>query len=226
MKNVLREVALFRVPFDRARAEIGRGVPVERLDVWEQFLERPCELDPAAVDLQNLAVASDENHLRPVHLLCTHGHFDHNFGIDTIYDTYGLQVEVAREDEFLIADLPGQFHAMIGGTLKRRYPPVGRYFREDETIRFGSHQFKVLKTPGHSPGGVVFYCEEEHVAFTGDTIFKMSIGRTDFERGSYEELMNSLQTVIAKMPGETVLYCGHGPKTSVGEELRSNPYLR
>jgi glyoxylase-like metal-dependent hydrolase (beta-lactamase superfamily II) len=54
----------------------------------------------------------------------------------------------------------------------------------------------------------------------------MSIGRTDFERGSYEELMNSLQTVIAKMPGETVLYCGHGPKTSVGEELRSNPYLR
>ena len=72
----------------------------------------------------------------------------------------------------------------------------------------------------------MFYCEEEHVAFTGDTIFKMSIGRTDFERGSYEELMNSLQTVIAKMPGETVLYCGHGPKTSVGEELRSNPYLR
>ena len=168
----------------------------------------------------------DENHLRPVHLLCTHGHFDHNFGIDTIYDTYGLQVEVAREDEFLIADLPGQFHAMIGGTLKRRYPPVGRYFREDETIRFGSHQFKVQKTPGHSPGGVVFYCEEEHVAFTGDTIFKMSIGRTDFERGSYEELMNSLQQVIAKMPEETVLYCWHGPKTTVGEELRSNPYLR
>ena len=168
----------------------------------------------------------DENHLRPVHLLCTHGHFDHNFVIDTIYDTYGLQVEVAREDEFLIADLPGQFHAMIGGTLKRQYPPVGRYFGEDETIRFGSHQLKVQKTPGHSPGGVVFYCEEEHVAFTGDTIFKMSIGRTDFERGSYEELMNSLQQVIAKMPEETVLYCGHGPKTTVGEELRSNPYLR
>lgn len=168
----------------------------------------------------------DANGLHPVHLLSTHGHFDHNFGIDTIYETYGLQVEIAPEDEFLIADLPGQFRAMIGGNLKRQYPPVGRYFSKKETIGFGSHHLKVLKTPGHSPGGVVFYCEEEHVAFTGDTIFRMSIGRTDFEGGSYEDLMNSLQTVIAKLPGETVLYCGHGPKTTVAEELQMNPYLR
>ena len=110
--------------------------------------------------------------------------------------------------------------------LRREYPQVGRYFEKDEVIRFGNHELKVLKTPGHSRGGVVFYCEEEHIVFTGDTLFKMSVGRTDFDGGSYQELMNSLQTVLAPMPAETVVYSGHGPKTTIGEELRYNPYLQ
>ena len=157
-----------------------------------------------------------DNGLKPTHLLATHGHFDHNFGIDTIYNTYGLKVEIAEEDGPL---------EMIGVPLRRDYPPVGRYFENDEVIRFGHHELKVLKTPGHSRGGVVFYCEEEHIVFTGDTLFKMSVGRTDFDGGSYEELMHSLETILAPMPAETVVYSGHGPKTTIGEEIRYNPYL-
>lgn len=167
----------------------------------------------------------EDNGLKPMRLLATHGHFDHNFGIDTIYKTYGLKVEIAAEDGQLVSDLPKQFQEMIGVPLRREYPSVGRYFGKDEVIRFGNHELKVLKTPGHSRGGVVFYCEEEHIVFTGDTLFKMSVGRTDFDGGSYEELMNSLRNVLAKLPADTIVYSGHGPKTTIGEELRYNPYL-
>lgn len=164
--------------------------------------------------------------LKPVHLLCTHGHFDHNFGIDTIYEAYGLKPEIAPEDEFLISDLPGQFKSIVGVNLKREFPSVDHFFEKDECIRFGNQELQILRTPGHTPGGVVFYSSEDHIAFTGDTLFKMSVGRTDFERGNYPDLMKSLSDVIAKLPQETIVYCGHGPMTNIGEELRCNPYLK
>ena len=166
-----------------------------------------------------------EKQLKPVHLLCTHGHFDHNFGINTVYDTWGLKPEIAAEDEWLITDLSGQFEAMAGVKLDWTFPKPGHYFTKGEIIHFGTHELEVLPTPGHTPGGVTFYCAEENVAFTGDTLFRMSIGRTDFERGSHYQMLNSLKTVIAQLPADTVIYSGHGPKTTIGEELSYNPYL-
>ena len=164
--------------------------------------------------------------LKPRHLLATHGHWDHNLGIDTIYETFGLQVEAAKEDEYFITDIPRNFQSIIGAPLRRQYPPVGRFFDDDEIIRFGHHAFQVLKTPGHTPGSVAFYCAEEHTAFTGDTLFRMSVGRTDFEGGSYADLMDSLTHVLAKLPPETVILTGHGPESTIGYELRYNPYMQ
>ena len=163
--------------------------------------------------------------LKPVRLLATHGHWDHNLGIDTIYQTYGLRVEAAKEDDFIISDIPHNFQSIIGAPLRREYPAVGRFFTPDEVIRFGHHSLQVLKTPGHSPGSVVFYCAEEHTAFTGDTLFRMSVGRTDFDGGSYTQLMSSLANVLAKLPAETVILPGHGPQSTIDYELRYNPYL-
>ncbi len=163
--------------------------------------------------------------LKPVRLLATHGHWDHNLGIDTIYQTYGLRVEAAKEDEFIISDIPHNFQSIIGAPLRREYPAVGRFFTPDEVIRFGHHSLQVLKTPGHSPGSVVFYCAEEHTAFTGDTLFRMSVGRTDFDGGSYTQLMRSLANVLAKLPADTVILPGHGPQSTIDYELRYNPYL-
>ena len=163
--------------------------------------------------------------LKPCRLLATHGHWDHNLGIDTIYQTYGLQVEAAKEDEFIITDIPRNFQSIIGAPLRREYPPVGRFFAPNEVIRFGNHSLQVLTTPGHSPGSVVFYCAEEHTAFTGDTLFRMSVGRTDFEGGSYEDLMNSLANVLAKLPDETTILPGHGPQSTIGYEKKYNPYM-
>lgn len=163
--------------------------------------------------------------LKPVRLLATHGHWDHNLGIDTIYQAYGLRVEAAKEDDFIISDIPHNFQSIIGAPLRREYPAVGRFFTPDEVIRFGHHSLQVLKTPGHSPGSVVFYSAEEHTAFTGDTLFRMSVGRTDFEGGSYTQLMSSLTNVLAKLPADTVILPGHGPQSTIADELRFNPYL-
>ena len=163
--------------------------------------------------------------LKPVRLLATHGHWDHNLGIDTIYQAYGLRVEAAKEDDFIISDIPHNFQSIIGAPLRREYPAVGRFFTPDEVIRFGHHSLQVLKTPGHSPGSVVFYCAEEHTAFTGDTLFRMSVGRTDFDGGSYTQLMSSLANVLAKLPADTVILPGHGPQSTIDYELRYNPYL-
>ena len=165
------------------------------------------------------------NQLKPVHLLCTHGHFDHNFGINTVYDTWGLKPEISADDEWVISDLSGQFEAMAGIKLHWKFPEPGHFFTPDEIIRFGSHEFQILRTPGHTPGGVTFYCAEEKAAFTGDTLFRMSIGRTDFERGSYDDMLNSLTKVLAQLPADTTVYPGHGPKTNIGEETKYNPYF-
>lgn len=165
----------------------------------------------------------DEHQLKPVHLLCTHGHFDHNFGNDTIWHTYGLKPEVAVEDEVLM-DLKTQVEQMIGTGYQNDVPPIGRLLSTDDTISFGSHQLTILPTPGHTRGSVSFYCQSESIVFTGDTLFHMSIGRTDFPGGSWQQMADSLK-LLATLPDETKVYSGHGEPTTIGEERQYNPYI-
>ena len=181
----------------------------------------------AYFDEERLALSNyiTQHHLNPVRLLCTHGHFDHNFGNAFIWQTYGLKPEVAAEDEELM-DLRRQMRMMIGTDYDTEQAPTGRLLSADDVIEFGSHRFSILPTPGHSRGSVTFYCEAEHLAFTGDTLFRLSIGRTDFEGGSWTEMSHSLTQVLAKLPVDTKVYPGHGEPTTIGEELQYNPYMR
>lgn len=167
-----------------------------------------------------------DQHLKPVHLLCTHGHLDHCFGNDTISEAFGLLPEVHADDEFLATDLAKQATDLLNVSYNRPTPPVGRFFSDGDIIAFGTHELRVLHTPGHTPGSVSFYCEAEKVVFTGDTLFRMSVGRTDLERGSWQQLLHSLRDVLGLLPPDTVVYCGHGPNTTIGDECRANPYLR
>lgn len=174
---------------------------------------------------QALADYITQHGLTPKRLLCTHGHFDHNFGNAFVWRQYGLKPEVAAEDEPLM-DIRRQMRAMMGMDYDIEQAPTGRLLSADDTIEFGSHRFSILSTPGHSRGSVTFYCETEHVAFTGDTLFRLSIGRTDFEGGSWTEMSHSLKAVLAKLPADTKVYPGHGPMTTIGEEVQYNPYMR
>ena len=167
-----------------------------------------------------------KNSLKPVHLIATHGHLDHNFGNAYIWRTYGLKAEICAEDEELLANLPLHARELFGMEITDEQPPIGRLLQDGDTITFGTHQLTVMRTPGHSHGSALFYCEAEKTVFTGDTLFRMSIGRTDFPEGSWKEMEQSLHSVVARLPQETVVLPGHGPQTSIADEMRYNPYLR
>ncbi len=167
----------------------------------------------------------EQNELRPVRLIATHGHVDHNLGNKFVYDNWGLKVEIHASEEETITKLPLQAASICGVVMEEdAFAPVGRYICGDDKITFGHHTFTVLETPGHTPGGVFFYCAEEKVAFSGDTLFRGSIGRTDFPGGSMFLLIQSLR-MICQLPDDTTVYPGHGETTTIGREVASNPYL-
>jgi glyoxylase-like metal-dependent hydrolase (beta-lactamase superfamily II) len=147
-------------------------------------------------------------------------------GNDLIFSHYGLKPEAAAPDQWLMESMARQTSDIMGVTIQMSVPPVGPYLHPTDVITFGSHQFTILPTPGHTPGSVLFYCEAEHVVFSGDTLFCQSIGRTDFDRGSFTDMMNSLRHVVALLPDDTTVYCGHGPQTTIRQEKATNPYLR
>lgn len=167
-----------------------------------------------------------DNQLKPLHLLATHGHLDHNFGNAHMFWKYGLKVEICVEDQELVERLPEQARDIFGIEIPADQPSAGRLLGNGDVITFGSHQLQVLQTPGHTHGSCLFYCAEEHTAFTGDTLFRMSIGRTDFAEGSWAEMEKSLRDVVAKLPKETIVLSGHGPQSTIADEIQYNPYLR
>ena len=167
-----------------------------------------------------------QQQLTPRHLLCTHGHFDHCMGNGYIFRAFGLKPRAHQDDSFLMEEMERQTSDILGIPIHLDVPPVGNYLTDSDIITFGSHTWQILHTPGHTPGGIVFYDADEHIAFSGDTLFRMSIGRTDFERGSYADMMTSLHMLATQLPADTKIYAGHGPETTMADEIRYNPYLR
>jgi glyoxylase-like metal-dependent hydrolase (beta-lactamase superfamily II) len=163
-------------------------------------------------------------HLTPKHLVATHGHVDHNFGIDTIYKQYGLQPEIHSSDEGFMTRLNEQAEQFIGYRPDNIYPAVGKYLADGDELTFGTHSATIIHTPGHSQGSVCLYLKDEDILFTGDTLFHLSIGRTDLEGGSMMQIIQSLRS-LAQLPDETQVLPGHGNVTTIGDELRLNPYL-
>ena len=166
----------------------------------------------------------NKNGLKPVHNLGTHGHLDHHFGDAAILSAFNLLPEVSDGDEVLMQHPKEAALQMLGMDLNIDLPAGKLRLTENNTISFGSHTLRIIRTPGHSRGSVSFYCAEENVLFTGDTLFKGSIGRTDFPGGSMFQIISSLRE-LAQLPDTTIVYPGHGPQTSIGFELAHNPYM-
>ena len=166
----------------------------------------------------------NKNGLKPVHNLGTHGHLDHHFGDAAILSAFNLLPEVSDGDEVLMQHSKEAALQMLGMDLNIDLPAGELRLTENNTISFGSHTLRIIRTPGHSRGSVSFYCAEENVLFTGDTLFKGSIGRTDFPGGSMFQIISSLRE-LTQLPDTTIVYPGHGPQTSIGFELAHNPYM-
>ena len=166
----------------------------------------------------------DENDLTLKRLINTHLHLDHQFGNKFVTDTFGLLPEANQQDEFLLANVVAQARS-FGFSVEEEAQPLGTYINEGDEIKFGNCSLKAIHVPGHSPGSLAFYSEKEGVVFAGDVLFRNSIGRTDLPYGDYATLILSITKKLLPLPDSTVVYCGHGPSTTIGSEKNSNPYL-
>ena len=173
---------------------------------------------------QRLSTYIDENELSLKVVLMTHMHLDHAFGLSYVHETYGLRPRMHRFEHEQIPSLGEQAKRFF---LPERIDDVepGVFIRPGEDIHFGNTTLKVLFVPGHSPGGLAFYDEESKSIFVGDSLFQGSIGRTDLWGGDMNELLDAIQMQILTLPDDTVVYSGHGPKTTVKEEKLYNQYL-
>ncbi len=165
-----------------------------------------------------------ENNLQLKRILNTHLHIDHQFGNKFLFETYGLQPEAGEEDEFLLENVQKQA-AMFGLPMNETAQLLGAYITDLQEITFGNTILKALHCPGHSPGSMCLYNENVGVLIAGDVLFKGSIGRTDLQKGDYATLIRSITNKLLVLPDETIVYCGHGPTTTIGDEKQNNPYL-
>jgi hydroxyacylglutathione hydrolase len=154
----------------------------------------------------------------------THLHFDHQFGNRFLFEEYGLKPHAHPDDEFLL-------ERVVAGTFVYGFPinedaqPIGYYIKEGDLLKVGNTTLRCIHVPGHCPGHLAFHDAENKVLFAGDILFRGSIGRTDLEQGNHEQLITGITEKLLTLPPDTIVYPGHGPATTIGEEKQHNPYL-
>jgi hydroxyacylglutathione hydrolase len=164
-----------------------------------------------------------QNSLKPVRLLNTHCHIDHILGNAFMTEFTGLMPESHQDDTFLIHSAKEQGQ-MFG--LEIDNPPFPVAFLDESTpVSFGNSSLNIIHVPGHSPGHIAFFSKPDNILFPGDIIFKASIGRTDLPGGNHQQLITNITNKILTLHESTIIYPGHGPQTTVGEEKSSNPFL-
>jgi len=183
-------------------------------------------IDPGDEVNELLRVVS-ERKLHVCHILLTHAHVDHVAGVARAKAVTGAPISLHRDDLSLYDGAPQQ--ASFFGFDIEAPPPVDHFYELSVPLTFGSHEVKVLHTPGHTPGGVCLLVgpagQKAGKVFVGDTLFAGSIGRTDLAGGDRDTLIDSIRDVLLTLPDDVEVFAGHGPSTSIGRERRTNPFL-
>ncbi len=166
----------------------------------------------------------EENNLTLKRVINTHCHFDHIFGNAFIAKKYGVLPEAHQDDEFFIALIEETVRS-YGFQFEVTPQALTAHIKEGDVVSFGNANLEAILVPGHSPGSLCFYNKENAVLISGDVLFKDSIGRSDFRGGDYATLVNGITKKLLVLPGETVVYPGHGGTTTIAYEKQNNPYL-
>lgn len=169
-----------------------------------------------------------DNHLNLKEIWLTHGHLDHVGGVVKMCELIDVPVMGPHEDDlFLLEDLANKTreYAKYGFEFSPNFLPT-RWLQEGEQLKLGNYVFDVLHIPGHTPGHVVFYCAAEKLLIAGDTLFKESVGRTDFPRSNTQDLLNAIRTKLYVLPDDVVVIPGHRDTTTIGHEKQHNPHVR
>ena len=158
-------------------------------------------------------------------ILLTHAHADHAGGTAALAAELGVPIEGPHRDDQFLIDTIAQQAVLFGlGDDARPFTPT-RYLQGGDEVAVGELRFEVRHCPGHTPGHVVFYQPDEHLAFVGDVLFAGSIGRTDFPRGDHATLLRSIREQLLTLPDDVVFVPGHGPTSNIGRERATNPFL-
>lgn len=168
--------------------------------------------------------ALKQNGLTCKAILLTHGHFDHIGGVKQIKDETGAKLYIHEEDADKLSSNRRNLAVLVGDKIAPAEPDV--LLRGGETIDIAGLSIQVLHTPGHTKGGVCYVVESEKTIFSGDTLFRNSVGRTDFPGGSLDEIHHSVVDVLFALDGDYAVYCGHEESTTLDYERAHNPILR
>lgn len=226
-----------RVPFDQRRNRIKNSkmkirkftfnpISVNAYLLWDETKEAVL-IDPACFnprEEKELGSFVENEGLKIVHILNTHGHFDHLMGNSFAAEKWHLKCRIHSGDAFMTEQ--AKQHAIYFGITMKNPTSEIELLSEGDIITFGQSSLSVIHVPGHSPGSVAFYSEQAKLLVVGDILFQGSVGRTDLPGGNHAQLISGIQQKLMTLDDAVTVYSGHGEETTIGWEKRTNPYLR
>jgi glyoxylase-like metal-dependent hydrolase (beta-lactamase superfamily II) len=184
------------------------------------IIDPGCYFDAEKEELQSFI---DSKELTPQILLNTHCHLDHVFGNKFIAEAFSLTLYLHKKEEAMLQMAPAS--GLMFNLPFDNYQGEFKFLKEGDIIYLGEDKLEVIKTPGHSPGSISFYCRNQHFVIAGDVLFESSIGRTDLPGGDHQTLLNSIRQKLFVLPDEVIVYPGHGQQTTIANEKRYNPFV-
>jgi len=203
-----------------ARNSMGQNIYL----YYDKLLSEGVLIDAGCneADCSDIAAFLREKGITVKAILLTHGHFDHIIAADEMRALTNAEIYCHCAEKPMLDDHELNLSTMI---KKKLSVTPDKVLQDGDTFRFGNAQLEVLHTPGHTPGGVCYYDRENGNLFTGDTLFRESVGRTDLPQGNSKTLKKSIAEKLLTLPGSTVVYPGHGSSSTVGHEKQKNPFV-
>ncbi len=188
--------------------------------------EKECLIVDPGEEAGKIKSFISQKELNPSAILLTHAHFDHIGAVEEIRNVYGIEVYMHIQEKSWLTEPEKNGSALFQGITPIEASPAEHLWEREGHIEIGGFRFQLLHTPGHSPGSVSLHFRESGIVIAGDALFKGSIGRTDLPGGNMEELIRSIKSKLLTLSDETYVLPGHGPVTTIADEMSYNPFLQ